>query len=134
MTETVWPVPMSRRRQQIREEWWEYVEATYRRAEAECNGVLLDRRRAGEFHEMYGVGSVKEVLFNGGPAAIAYFFASEELVGWWDQNPRLTWSEFASQAGVADAATNRIARKAPGNRAAAASLAWERLRSRSVWC
>lgn len=121
---------MTRKVAAIRDAWWEHVETAYQQAEEDCRGVLLNRRRAGEFDQLYGVAAVKDVLFNGGPAAHAYYFASEELVRWWETHERLTWAEFAYQAGIQDRRTTATARKAPGARADAARCAWQQLSGR----
>lgn len=114
-------------REETLDRWYEWVDQSYRAAEEECCGALLDKRGRREFEDYFGSSSVRRVLFEGGPSSVAYHFASEELVRWWERHPRLTWSEFAYSAGIRDRKTTMIARKAPEARAVSASRAWERL-------
>ena len=113
----------------IRDEWLDYVDTIAYRAETETRGYLLNREREEEFCRKYGAGYTTQGLFSDMTSAAAYYYASEELVDFWRQNPRLTWPEFAVQRGLRFAHIVRAARRAPGARAAAEARASERSRS-----
>lgn len=71
-------------------------------AEAATKGILIRRDRLEEFRAKYG--SNTDVLFTG-PARIGYYYASEELRGFWHARPRTTFAEFAVDSGISDAKT-----------------------------
>ena len=60
-----------------------------------------------------------------GPASQGFYYASEELLRFWEKNPRMTFAEFAVQAGITDPRLREAAAKAPGARADAAIRAEE---------
>ena len=74
------------RDQAVRRLYDEWVYQQWLAAEAATNGVLLNR--AGE-----AAGVDPRSLFSG-PAARARKYASEELKRWWQDNPRMTFTEF----------------------------------------
>ncbi|WP_440063795.1 phage minor capsid protein [Streptosporangium sp. OZ121] len=72
--------------QTIRRMYAEWLDQQYDAAEAATNGVFLNKKgRANEVSD--------KSLFSG-PAARARAYASEELKRWWQDNPRLTLTEF----------------------------------------
>ncbi|MCX4824238.1 phage minor capsid protein [Streptomyces sp. NBC_01142] len=77
-------------RRQARELYDEYVYLQYLKAEADCNGYLLNKKAAAEKRNPI-------TLFSG-PARIAYAHASDELREWWANNGRMTQAEFVEQA------------------------------------
>lgn len=90
-------------------------------AEKATNGNLVRRTVLAEFERKYGS---FETLFTG-PANQGYYYASEELLRFWEKNPRLTFAEFAKQAGITDPRILEAAAKAPGARSDAAIRAEE---------
>jgi hypothetical protein len=94
-------------REQIREMYREHVYAQLLAAEDATNGYLLNRKA-----QAAGVDPV--TLFSG-PAHIAYARASEDLIRWWQDHPRLTLTEYTEQiTGVRNAAAD-TARKNRGD-------------------
>ncbi|MFI5686779.1 phage minor capsid protein [Streptomyces sp. NPDC051636] len=84
-------------RTQIREMYREHVWAQYLAAEDATNGYLLNRKAR-------AAGVDPATLFTG-PAHIAYARASEDLIRWWQDHPRLTLAEYTEQiTGVRNAA------------------------------
>ncbi|WP_406353239.1 phage minor capsid protein [Streptomyces sp. NBC_00658] len=95
-------------REQIREMYREHVYAQLLAAEDATNGYLLSRKA-----QAAGVDPI--TLFSG-PAHIAYARASEDLIRWWQDHPRLTLTEYTEQiTGVRNAAAD-TARKNRGDR------------------
>jgi len=90
-------------------------------AEKATNGNMVRRAVMAEFQRKYGS---FEALFTG-PANQGFYYASEELLRFWEKNPRLTFAEFAAQAGITDQRIVEAAAKAPGARADAALRAEE---------
>jgi hypothetical protein len=86
-------------REQIREMYREHVYAQLLAAEDATNGYLLSRKA-----QAAGVDPI--TLFSG-PAHIAYARASEDLIRWWQDHPRLTLTEYTEQiTGVRNAAAD----------------------------
>ncbi|WHM36305.1 phage minor capsid protein [Streptomyces sp. BPTC-684] len=77
-------------RAQARALYDEYVYDQFLKAEADCNGYLLNKKATAQ-----GVNPVE--LFRG-PARIAYARASDELKEWWKGSGRLTQAEFIEAA------------------------------------
>lgn len=73
----------------MREEFDLYVSNQYQRAENDLNGVLLNRLG-------YSKGISSESLFTG-QWTRARKYASEELLAWWEDNGRMTMTEFEEQ-------------------------------------
>lgn len=67
-------------------EWGHAVNDDYHKALAACNGVLVNKLGRNQ-----GVGSLS--LFTGSQHR-AYTYASEELVRYWDEHPRITQAQF----------------------------------------
>ena len=85
---------------EIRQAYAEFVEQQYRAAEAATAGNLLKRSAAARGVDARG-------LFSG-PWAAARARASEELLRWWADNPRMTYADFkANMVGGADARAAR---------------------------
>lgn len=101
-----------RRIDHVRAEWVEEVEAQQIAAEAATNGYLVRKDRAAEFRAKYGPAS-SGVLFEG-PSRVAYYYASPELVDYWDTLPtgRPSFAEFALTRGITDRKTRDRARAA----------------------
>ncbi|MEU3613126.1 phage minor capsid protein [Streptomyces sp. NPDC006872] len=98
-------------REQIREMYREHVYSQLLAAEDATNGYLLSRKG-----QAAGVDPI--TLFSG-PAHIAYARASEDLIRWWQDHPRLTLTEYTEQiTGVRNAAaeTARMNRDDQQNR------------------
>lgn len=91
---------MTQAEQEATEAWWAHCEQQYRQAEEATCGNLIRKDRWHEFMERYGAHAVQRIMFEGGPAAVAYRYASEELVHWWNYNPRMTANEFLYLAGI----------------------------------
>lgn len=86
-------------RAQIREMYREHVWAQYLAAEDATNGYLLNRKAR-------AAGVDPATLFTG-PAHVAYARASEDLIRWWQDHPRLTLAEYTEQiTGVRNAAAD----------------------------
>jgi hypothetical protein len=86
-------------REQIREMYREHVYAQLLAAEDATNGYLLNRKA-----QAAGVDPI--TLFSG-PAHIAYARASDDLIMWWQDHPRLTLTEYTEQiTGVRNAAAD----------------------------
>jgi hypothetical protein len=100
----------------VSEEWTDYVYIQWTTAEEVARGSLIRRDRLAEFRQKYGGNA--ELLFTG-PARVAGYYASDELLDYWRANPRLTFAEFAVKAGVSDRKTVERARKAAEVRDAA---------------
>lgn len=80
----------AKKMRQLREEHRRVVHAQFLQAESETRGNLLSR--AGR-----DAGVHPESLFTG-PERRAHKYASEELLKFWDRNPRLTAAEFLRQS------------------------------------
>lgn len=106
---------------EARSDYDDWVYRTRLDAEKATNGNMVRRAKLAEFERKYG--SI-EALFTG-PASQGFHYASEELLRYWEKNPRLTFSEFAVQAGIDDRRLREAAAKAPGARADAAIRAEE---------
>lgn len=92
----------------IRQHYQEHVTRQYLDAEAATRGFLLNK-----LGEAKGVDP--ESLFSGDPDR-AYRFASEELMRWWADNPRLTFAEYKAQlVGQGRAAREQNAQSGKGN-------------------
>lgn len=107
------------RREEMLDAWWAHCEQEYRLAEEATNGTFLRRDREHEFGRLYGYRAVKRIMFEGGRAVVAYYFASEELVRYWEYHPRVTWAEFSLAAGDRSRSNRIAAAKAAINRQAA---------------
>jgi hypothetical protein len=70
----------------IREEFELVREAAYEAAETGCSGVLLNHRGKRKGIDPYS-------LFIGSDIR-ARAYASEELIEWWAEHPRLTFAQF----------------------------------------
>lgn len=86
----------------VKDEWADQLHMDYVAAEDYTRGVLLRNDRVAEFTAKYGNDTA--ALFEG-PARTAYYYASRELRDFWENNPRLSFSEFAVQRGILDAKT-----------------------------
>ena len=117
-------------RAQALDAWWDFVEDEYREAEEATNGWFLRSDRRAEFVSAFGAAAVKRVMFGGGPAHVAFYFASEELLRWWAIHPRTTWAEFAWSAGVRDRTTRRAVEVAASSKLSASQRAWESMGAR----
>ncbi|WP_431935818.1 hypothetical protein [Micromonospora sp. RP3T] len=73
---------------EIRAAYAEYVDAQYAAAEAATRGYLVKRRSEGKIDP--------RTLFSGAWSA-ARSHASEELLRWWGEHPRLTYADFKAQ-------------------------------------
>lgn len=85
----------------IKQAYAEHVELQYKAAEAATAGNLLNKKAAGR-----GVDARK--LFSG-PWATAKASASEELLRFWADNPRMTYADF--KASLVGGAEGRVARE-----------------------
>lgn len=74
--------------QRAREEYDLYVENAMLQAENDLNGALFSK-------EGRHLGIATATLFTG---RLTRRYASEELLEWWTQHPRLTWTQFRAQA------------------------------------
>lgn len=115
---------------EARELWRELGAADYRLAEESTNGHFLRSDRRREFDQKYGLRAVELVMFGPYPSHVAYRYASEELLRFWERHPRTTWPEFAVQAGSQARHLKRQARAADGARRTAADRAWRELSRR----
>lgn len=123
--------PRGRRIDRVREA---YVEDLYRRSlEAEAvvgTGVRADR--FAEYLEKYGdQGAALGPLWEG-PAADAYYYASEELRTWWETHPRESFAEYALRHGITDRKTQQRALAAQEAREKAARRSEERGSARDL--
>lgn len=75
--------------QTVRRLYAEWLDQMYERAERATNGFMLNA-------EARAAGINERSLFSG-PASRARKYASEELLRWWADNPRLTLTEFRAQ-------------------------------------
>ncbi|MEV4472816.1 phage minor capsid protein [Nonomuraea sp. NPDC049504] len=75
--------------QTVRRMYAEWLDQTYERAEAATNGFMLNA-------EGRAAGINERSLFSG-PASRARKYASEELLRWWADTPRLTLTEYRAQ-------------------------------------
>lgn len=112
---------------EVRAQWHVYVTAEAARAAEACRGCLLRADRVDEFLTKYGYGAAEDVLFGNYPSGVAYRYASEELLGYWDEHPRTTWPEFAVSHGIRYGHYVRQAAAAPAARRTAAHRAWRSL-------
>lgn len=110
-----------RLRDRVRAAWSEHIAAVELEAEDATRGYWLRRDREAEFRAKYGDPSR---LFTG-PARIAYYYASPELRDYWQDNPRLSFDEFALERGITDAKTRARAAKAAEARHSAQLIAEE---------
>jgi len=94
-------------------DWYDYCYQQQQEAENATNGVFFTRY---EYDAQRKAGISVYDLFYGGSAARAYRFASEELVAWWEEHPRLTMAEFAYRSGITYKWIVEQARKAPAAR------------------
>ena len=78
------------RKRALREDYELYVQAQFLAAEQDARGHLLSK--AGK-----AAGVDPRSLFSG-PIARARRYASEELLAFWDQHGRMTFTEFTRQA------------------------------------
>ena len=86
----------------------EHVYRQYMDAEDATAGNLLNKTAQAKNID-------PESLFSGDPER-AYLFASEELMRWWGDNPRLTYTDYKTQiVGNAKVARDRIAQAGKGN-------------------
>mgnify|MGYP001436630643 CR=1 FL=1 len=95
-------------REQLRAMYREHVYQQWLAAENELRGVLLNRRA-----EAAGVDP--RSLFTG-PAHVAYARASEELIRWWETNPRTTLAEYEEQVTGRRTAAGETARQSRNDR------------------
>jgi hypothetical protein len=92
----------------IRQHYAEHVTRQYLDAESATNGYLLNKAGTAK-------GIDPETLFSGDPAR-AFRYASEELMRWWGDNPRLTYAEYKAQlVGEGRAARQSNAQSSKGN-------------------
>jgi hypothetical protein len=77
---------------ECRAEFQLLVNAAHERASEECRGSLLNR--AGKAKRIDAV-----TLFYG-PRNRAMCYASEELIDWWERNPRITFEQYEREAGA----------------------------------
>jgi len=74
---------------EMKEEWDRYVEVLYNMALEDCGGVLVNRLGQAKGIDGYS-------LFTG-PWLRAKKYASEELLEFWNQNGRMTMTQFEEQ-------------------------------------
>jgi hypothetical protein len=74
---------------EMKAEWDRYVEVLYNMALEDCNGVLVNSLGRSRGIDGY-------TLFTG-TLTRAKKFASEELLEFWEQNGRMTMTEFETQ-------------------------------------
>lgn len=108
-----------RRIDHVRQAWAEELEQAYIRAEDATIGYMVRKERLAEFREKYDGNTA--VLFEG-PARVAYYYASRELRDYWQDNPRITFAEFAVERGITDAKT--LKRAAAAKRARDDAALW----------
>lgn len=94
-------------RQQVRDMYREHVWAQYAAAEDATNGYLLNRSAR-------AAGIDPAQLFSG-PAHVAYARASEDLLRFWQDNPRVTLAEYEEQVTGRRSAAGDRARKSRGD-------------------
>ena len=70
-------------------DWLYYLEEAYIKAEVECNGVLVNELGISQYISGWS-------LFTG-QWTRAKKYASEELLEFWQQNPRKTMTEFEQE-------------------------------------
>lgn len=119
--------PAGRRIDRVRES---YAEDVYRRAmEAEAHvGTGIRAAAWDEYVAKYGGnpgGGGLGPLWDG-PAADAYYYASPELLAWWETHPRESFAEYALRFGITDRKTQQRAKAAAEARANAAARAEQR--------
>lgn len=108
----------------VRDEWWDIVYDRMEKAEAACNGFLFRKDRR---HELDGLATTPmHGMFLWWNAETAYYFASEELRRWWDDNPRTTFAEYAVQRGCGGRSLYKQAQAAVLARSSAALNAGKR--------
>lgn len=112
---------MTRSLDLCRDEWRDLVEVQMRQAEEACHGVLLNREHLWEFRSRFGVSqaTVQRMLFRSA-AHIAERYASEELLRWWAYNPRVTFEQYAWNAGF----RHKFLRQANRRRNLSGSRSW----------
>lgn len=74
---------------QMREDWQDYVAVQYDKALEDCCGVLVNKLGLSE-------GIQSESLFTG-HLSRAKKYASEELIQWWEEHPRMTMTDYEYQ-------------------------------------
>lgn len=81
-----------RSRRETRAAFQDYLEAQVNAADEACVGILLN-----ELGRFWGVDPASLFLGN---AARAHRYASQELLEWWLDHPRITFTEWERQSGV----------------------------------
>ncbi len=74
----------------LRRQYDEWVHLRWREAEQATNGYLLNKAAA-------AAGITDPVVLFSGPSSTARAYASEELLRWWTNNPRMTFTQFKAQ-------------------------------------
>lgn len=74
---------------QCRDDYELHLEAQYAAADKACRGILLNKRGRAR-------GISAESLFLG-PSSRAHAYASEELLEFWHEHPRITFAQFERQ-------------------------------------
>jgi hypothetical protein len=102
--------PQGRQRDRIAADYVEYVERAVYDAHRDVGVHLLRPDKLAEFQRK---GYRIHDLFSG-PARVAHYYASEELLNYWRTTPRLTLSQYARAAGDRSRSTLDKAAKADG--------------------
>lgn len=106
---------------ELQDEWYLIVEQRKLDAEEATRGNLFRRDRE---HELAGLMTdPMDGMFLWWNSNVAYYFASTELVDWWEQHPRTTFAEYAYDRGVRSMTIVKAARKAAETRQGAAGRA-----------
>lgn len=81
-----------RARREARGAFQDYLEAQVNAADAACAGVLLNPRG-----RAFGIDPASLFM---GTAARAFAYASPELLDWWMDHPRVTFTEWERMSGI----------------------------------
>lgn len=76
-------------RAEVREEYGRLIEAQCNEAEDACRGVLLNEKGRAA-----GVDPLSLFM---GRQTVALYYASEELKDWWNEHPRVTFTQYEAQ-------------------------------------
>ena len=95
----------------VREDYDLYLQHMRTELENATNGNLIRRDRLAEWREKHGGRSELTMMLEGDPRT-AFAYASQEVRDFFETHDRLTFAEFAVQAGVQDAALEERAARA----------------------
>ena len=119
------------KREQAISDWEDLCRIEWQRAEEATAGNLIARDRRAEFERMYGgFSATSYVMFQGGNSTHACYWATEELLNYWERQPRTLWCQFAKQAGIATPRERQLARQAGLNQSQAVHEALRKLQAR----